>query len=217
MIRYSFFLLITTILFFSNCKKDTKVYTISGNVSNKQTGDNINGVKVSLEAKMIKDGVYNPNFINLKDAYTDDNGNYLMEIYEEQVSDYRFRISKETYFDYEETVTVDELQASSSFKKDFTMIAESWIELKVKNTTPHDNNDKIVYRFTNIDVSGYQCCSNTLNTGVGAEYNETHTCKVQSNDWIYLEWTVIKNGGQHVFEDSLYTEPGQTTIYALNY
>ncbi|RLD43272.1 MAG: hypothetical protein DRI86_10270 [Bacteroidetes bacterium] len=215
--RYSFFLFITIVLLFSNCKKDTKVYTISGNVSNKQTSNNINGVKVSLDAKMIKDGVYNPSFVNLEDAYTDDNGNYSMEINEAQVSDYRFRISKDTYFDYEEIVKVDDLQSSTNFTKNFTMIAESWIELKVKNITPHDNNDKIVYRFTNIDVTGNQCCSNQAITGIGAEYNESNTCRVQSNDWIYLKWTVIKNGGQHVFEDSLFTEPGQTTIYALNY
>ena len=217
MVKYSFLILLTTILLFSNCKKDTKVYTISGNISNKQTGENINGVKVSLAAKMIKDGVYNPSFINLKDAYTDNNGNYSMEINEAQVSDYRFQIYKETYFDYEETVKVDDLQSSSTFTKNFTIVKESWIELKVKNTTPHDNDDKIVYRFTNIDVTGNQCCSNQTNTGIGAEYNESHTCKVQSNDWIYLKWTVVKNGGQHVYEDSLFTEPGQTTIYSLNY
>jgi len=217
MIKYSFFILLTTVLLFNNCKKDTKVYNISGNISNKQTGENINGVKVSLDAKMIKDGVYNPSFVNIVDAYTDDVGNYSMEINEEQVSDYRFRISKDAYFDYEEIVNVDDLQSSSTFTKNFEIIAESWIELKVKNITPHDNNDKIVYHFTNIEVIGNQCCNNQPNTGIGAEYNKTHTCKVQSNDWIFLEWTVIKNGGHHVFDDSLYTEPGQTTKYALNY
>ncbi len=217
MIKYSFLLLLTTVLLFNNCKKDTKVYKISGNISNKQTGDNINGVKVSLDGKILEGGVYNPSFTNITNAYTNDNGNYTMEIVEQQVSDYRFRISKDGYFDYDESVNVDDLQSSSTFIKNFNMIAESWIELKVKNTTPHDVDDKIIYRYTNIDVSGNECCNNQSITGIGAEYNETHTCKVQSNDWIFLEWTVIKNGGQHVYKDSIYTEPGSTTIYALNY
>ncbi len=97
------------------------------------------------------------------------------------------------------------------------MVAEAWIELKVKNTTPHGIDDKITYRYTNIEVQGNGCCDNQPNTGDGPSYNESIECKVQSDDWIKLEWTVTKNGSQHVFDDSIHTEAGNTVIYTLNY
>lgn len=217
MYKYVLLILFVVIAVFSQCKKETKIYSISGTVTGTNSSDKINGVKVSLAAKKLSDGVYNPTFVNLKDAYTDNNGMYSMEINEEQVSEYRFRIDKEDYFEVEEIVSVDKLQASESFTKNFTMMKESWIELKVKNTSPQGTDDKIVYRFKNIKVSGKDCCGNQATTGIGAEYNVTTRCKSQSDEWIQLEWVVYKNGGQILHNDSLFSEPGQTTIYSLNY
>jgi hypothetical protein len=215
--KFILLVLIIAITVFTQCKKDTKIYHISGTITGVNSSDKINGVKVSLDAKKLSDGVYNPTFVNLKESYTDNNGKYSMEINEEQVSEYRFRIYKEKYFEEEEIVSVENLQASETFTKNFSMMKEAWIELKVKNTSPQGTDDKIVYRFTNIKVSGIDCCGNQAITGIGAEYNATTTCKVQSDEWIQLEWVVYKNGGQIVHNDSLFTEPGQTIIYSLNY
>jgi hypothetical protein len=213
----SFILLFSILLAFGACQKDPKTYSINGNVSKAKTADQVGGAVVYIDAKMIVDGVYNSNFVNITRATTDDQGNFSLSINEEKVASYRFRISKEGYFDYEEEVSVELLQAEESFEKNFSIIAESSIELRIKNTSPQGLDDEIDYRFENIEVSGLNCCNNETTIGIGPSFDTTSSCKVQNDEWIRLSWVVKKNGGQHIYNDSIFSVAGQTIIYHINY
>jgi hypothetical protein len=200
-----------------SCKKDPKVFTVTGQITKKNTTDKISGARVYLDSKQIIDGVYNSNFNNIAHVETNSNGEYSFEVEQSNTELYRFRISKDSYFEIEENVTVGELEANDTYNKDFVLTGESWINLKVKNTMPQSTDDEIDYRYTNIDVSGLDCCDNETTVGIGAEYSDDRLCRTQSDEWIRLEWVVKKNGGQIYNYDSIFTTFGQTIIYNINY
>ncbi len=207
---------ITLMIFVASCKKSPKKFTISGVVENTK-GNKLEGVHVYLDAKKIVDGVYNSNYNNLAFVETNSEGKYSFEIEQGNTASYRFRVTKSSYFDIEEIISVDKLEANDSYAKNFELVGEAWINLKVKNTMPQGTDDEIDYRFINIAVSGLDCCNNKTTIGIGAEYSEDRLCRTQSDDWIKLEWVVKKNGGQILHNDSIFTTFGQTIIYDLNY
>ena len=205
-------------LFLANsCNKTPKYYDISGTVKNTTTQEVISDATIYLDAKKLENGVYNSTFTNISSSKSNSAGVYEIGIEEDKVSEYRFRATKEGFFDYEEEVSVDELQASINYKKDFSLYQEAWIELKIKNTSPQGTDDEISYRFINIEVSGKDCCSNESIKGIGPSYSVTQLCRAQSGEWIKIEWVVKKNGNQHIYHDSVWTEAGKTVSKNINY
>lgn len=217
MYKIIYLIIIGTLALSWSCKKDPKVFLVSGQVSKLNTTDKISGVRIYLDSKEVIDGVYNSNYNNIANVETNSNGEYSFEVEQSNTESYRFRTSKSSYFDIEEIVAVSELESNDTYKKDFVLTGESWINLKVKNTTPQGTDDEIDYRYVNINVSGLDCCDNETAVGIGAEYSEDKLCRTQSDDWIKLEWVVKKNGGQVFHSDSIFTTFGQTIIYQLNY
>ncbi len=211
------FLIIFIISISIGCNKTPQYYEISGNVKKFISQESISGANIYLDAKKLENGIYNSSFTNINNTQSKTDGTYFMDFEEETVSEYRFRVSKEGFFDYEVEVSVDELQSSFSYKKDFTLYEVAWIELKVKNTTPQAIDDEINYRFINIAVSGKDCCSNEQIQGIGPAYSATNLCRSQSDEWIKIEWVVKKNGSQHIYYDSVWTEANKTVTKSINY
>lgn len=200
-----------------SCNKSPKTFTVNGQVTKKNSNDKLSGVKVYLDSKKIANGVYSSSFSNLAFTETNSSGQYSFEIEQGNTEIYRFRVSKNSYFDIEENVSVETLEANETFTKNFELTGESWINLKVNNTMPQGTDDEIDYRYVNIDVTGLDCCDNSTIVGIGAEYSDDKLCRTQSDEWIKLEWVVKKNGGQIYHTDSIYAAFGQTIIYNLNY
>lgn len=218
MLKKTIFVLIITAIFLSYaCNKDPKIFTISGQVTDAYSSKQISGVRVYLDSRKIDGGVYSSTFSNIAFAETNSKGEYSFEIEQANTESYRFRVSKNSYYDIEEIVSVETIEAKDKFNKNFILTGESWINLKVKNTMPQSTDDEIDYRYVNITVVGLDCCDNEPNIGIGAEYTQDILCRAQSDDWIKLEWVVKKNGGQIYHTDSIYTTFGQTIIYNLNY
>lgn len=205
------------VIFSNGCKKSQGTFSISGKISNMDNNNSIAEARVYLDAKILQNGVYNSSFTNIASATSQSDGNYSFEIEEQTISDYRFRVVRTGYFDIEEIVSVDILQASNTFSKNFKLTEEAWVELIVNNTMPQDLDDEINYRFSNIEVSGKDCCSNELHIGIGPTYSATTLCKTKSSKWIKIEWVIKKNGGQVLKFDSIYTDAQQTATYHINY
>jgi len=210
------FIIVSIIISFS-CKKEASTFNIQGKVVNKQTQENLGGVTIYLDAKKIENGVYNSSFVNIESTVSNGDGSFLIEHEEATISEYRFRISESGYFPIEELVPTDVIQSNDGYNNTFELIQKSWIELDVKNTMPQGTDDKITYRFSNVEVKGKDCCNNITITGIGYDYEAHHKCSVRSLAWIKIQWTVTKSGNQSLHNDSVYTEVGNTVNYTINY
>lgn len=199
------------------CKKEATIFNISGKVINKQLQENLAGVDIYLDAKKIENGVYNNNFVNVASVVSSSDGSFAIELEESKVSEYRFRISEGGYFGIEEIISTDKIESSSGYKRNFELVQKSWIELNVKNTMPQGTDDKITYRYTNIEVKGKDCCNNIVNTGIGFDFEAHHTCSIRSHAWIRLQWTVTKSGTQVINKDSIFSGNGETVTFSINY
>ena len=176
--KYIFYSIIVILLLSIGCKKEPTIFTIKGKVVNKQLQENLSGVKVYLDAKKIENGVYNSSFVNIENTVTGGDGSFNIEIKESQVSEYRFRLSETGYFNIEEEVSVDDVHSKGGYNKNFELIQESKIELNVKNTMPQGADDKITYRYTNIEVKCNGCCNNLVIVGEGYDYEAHHEGRV---------------------------------------
>ena len=200
-----------------SCKKQPSTFNIKGKIINNQTQQNLGGITIHLDAKKIENGVYNSRFVNIESAVSNSDGTFIIEHEEANISEYRFRISEPGYFPIEEIVSIDAIQSSDGYNNTFELIQKSWIELNVKNTMPQGTDDKITYRFTNIEVKEKDCCNNITNTGIGFDYEAYHKCSVRSLAWIKIQWTVTKSGNQSLHKDSVYSEAEKTVNFIINY
>ncbi len=199
------------------CNKEPETFEIKGTVSNTITQAKIEGVTVYLDGKKMVNGVYNSSFSLISQTSTDANGNFTLSVTEEKISDYRFRTFKTGYFDSELALTTDQIQTDQATLFNIKVYQQAQLDLTIKNQYPQNNDDEINFHLSNIKVTGPECCNTAIVTGIGPTYLSSQSCKVQSDDYIHLMWTVKKNGNQQVFIDSIFTHNGETVIYNINY
>jgi len=210
-------LLLVNLLLFTACKKDTTTYEISGQIYDPQLKINVSNVHVSLKASKIQSGVYNPSYIEIQSINTTSDGTYSFTVEHENVAGYRLDFTKEKYFESSLDIKTVDVQnnGNTGMRLDFIPIAE--IKLIVKNTSPQASNDKIQFRFSNVSVKGKDCWTNTPIIGVGPNYTYSKTGQVTGNKKLFLEWTVTKNGNQHIYKDTIESEAFKMISYNINY
>ena len=206
------------LLTLSACKKDGLTYTISGTITDGSFNKALAGAEVQLLASKIESGVYNSTYSEMQTATTDANGNFSMEIKDELVAGYRFYIHKDDYFDQYIDVDTDKLEEQSTFTQNSKLYAQSSITLKIKNTMPLGPDDKIKWRYSNIDAVCRDCCNNLLQEGIGATFQTDATCLVRGEKWIKFSWSITKTNQATInASDSIFCPAFGSATYEINY
>ena len=201
----------------NSCKKDPKIYALSGKVYDPQLESNINGASVVLRASKVQSGVYNSNYVDIASTSTSSNGAYSMEIEEEKVSGYRYYVSKQDYFDELIDIETEDLQQESSYTKNFSLNPIGYIQVNVKNTTPQGTDDEVRYRFKNVEAQCKDCWNNEINVGIGPTYSSNKSAQVIGERDLLIEWVVKKGGQQHIYQDTITSKAFQTVNFSINY
>lgn len=201
----------------TSCKKEVRTFDVGGKVYDPQLGKDVSGVKVVLRGAKVQYGIYNTTYVDLQNTTTSSDGSFQFEVPEETVSGYRFYFSKEGYFDYLLDVPTEDIQDDDGYQSDIYLIPIAYVELSVKNTMPVGSDDKISFRFTNVDVQCKDCWTKETIVGIGPTYSFKRTAKVSGEKELILNWVVKKNGQQHVYSDTIYAKAFQTVSYNINY
>jgi len=210
-------LFVFTAFVLTSCKKNKDDIEISGRVFDSSNNQYLADAKVKLGGNGIQSGVYTPGFTDIASVQTDANGNFSFTVKKDKSDSYRLTVSKDQYFPQVFEFSSAVFSQSTTFTKDIEMPAAGTLQVRIRNAYPDDFDDKIVFYFSNSDLSCIECCTNIHRTGNGPAFDSTITCKFYGNKKIVLLRSVTKNQQTNVFFDSLYCPAFSTAAYEILY
>ncbi len=202
-----------------NCKKknDVKLITIPGNIFDENANTNIQGVTVKLQSQEVSGGTFSNSYNTIESSTTDANGNYSFEFENRNPVSYKIIVTKNGYFGIEDIFNPDNISTETTNTKNYSLFSQSWFTINIKNTTPFDNTDEILYH----NLSGINncstCCNGSFSTYTGTNIDTTITCPLYGSQYIVFEYFVTKDQIISGFKDSVYCTPTDTAFYQLNY
>jgi hypothetical protein len=212
-------LLLVSILFICfSCKKNKNIIQVEGTVFDPNTNEYVANVNVVLSAsKLSSGGIFSSGYEDIATMTTDASGTFSCEFKEEKFSGYQIRISKEHYFELVKELTTSDIVAGSKFSPTYSIYPECFIRMEVRNVIPLDTNDYITYNFTGGWVSCYECCDNTLYSGIGMNYSDTLICRTYGNQNVTLTYNVTKGGTTLLHTLNHYCNAFDTTKFIVSY
>jgi len=217
---FQLILCLTFILFFGiifSCRKENTTITIHGTVYDPNRKANVSGASVTISSSKISNGYYNSNYTDIATTTTDGNGNFSFQFQKEQSSGYRISITKTNYFDNTIDIPDANIVAGTTFTPTYDLYTKAYIKLHVKNNSPYDANDVIVYSYTSGYITCYECCSDTYFKGYGETFDSTSICKTHGNQNVVIYWHATKNSYDISHFDTLYCPSFDTTTYQILY
>ncbi len=207
--------IIIIIFLFISCKKEPDKIIVSGTINNYIADADVSGVSIVLYGKKIESGTYNGSFTKLISANTDNTGKYNFEIDKENISEYKITLSKYGYFSTEEIFYSKDF-IKNKISKNFTIYPSANITIKVKNTSPINNNDYFKYTIVSGYYNAVECCSKTAEF-FGIDVVEEITCKVIGNQNVTFDWIKAKDGNTYIGSQTIYCYSDQDNLIELNY
>lgn len=200
-----------------SCKKDPKTISISGKLIDPYQNIPVAGVKVTLQANGVVDGVYNSSYVTLGTVTTASDGSFTFDIEESAYDAFRFTLLKDGYYMVQEVVSAGSVSPESPLIQFFDFPSEAIIKMHIKNATPFDNNDKLIAYFTNNPISSFDCCSSTPVTFSGMSVDTTFYCKSVGGFKLTIFKSLTKNNVVVYDTDTINTIPSDTTEVELLY
>ncbi len=212
------YVLIIFLFFFSSCKKKENKITISGTIYEEVSNQRISGAKVKLSGTGIVLGVYSSVFVDIETVLSDAGGNFSFSLEKEPTDIYKITVTKQQYFTEKQEISSSVFATTNHYSRDIKIKPEGYIKIHLYNSYPFDDNDTIIYYFTNTHgIECFDCCTNATHIGLGPYYDTIFNCKFYGNQHIFFIRTVIKNKVSNTYIDSLYCQPFDTVFYAFPY
>ncbi len=209
--------LILFLFLLSACNKDKDEITISGRVYDSGLDQYLSGATVKLSANGVQSGIYTPDFVVLETTTTDSDGRFSFVRKKDRSDSFRITALKNQYFTEIHEFSSSVFASSVSYSKELEMNPEGFIELRVYNAYPSDEDDQIIFYFTNSDLNCIDCCTNTPHTGMGPAFDTTFTCRFYGNKKIVFMRSVIKDQHTDIYFDSLFCPVFTTEQYTIPY
>jgi hypothetical protein len=213
-------LLLLVSVFFIHCKKnrEPEPVTFSGTVT-----DNVQGIPVANATVKIglqqsaSNSVFNSGFVTVETTTTDANGFYSVTFTPENPITYKITVEKDIYFGKEIEVSADVASAGTNTVNNFGIDPYGWFKIFIKNTSPDDLSDNILYQTTSENSGCSSCCNNLPVSLTGMSIDTFFICKRAAYPSIAFSWFVTKNGSTVPHTGSTTAVIGDTVVYNLNY
>ncbi len=201
-----------------SCKKKEKEnqQDVQGTISNRYSGQVVEGATVILKARLVENGVYHGNFSTLASAQTDASGNYQMSFDRVNAGVYLLEVRRSGYFSIADTIKADDVNYSNPYSHNASIPSQSSVSVKIKNTPDADSTDKITYNYTGTAMP-CDCCVRDLMTFVGL-VDTTLNCNVYGDRmFTYNYVTQTKTNPYQLRKDSVFVPAGQNVQVNINF
>lgn len=214
--KYYIRLFLIVLVLFTSCKK-TDYIKINGYVFDKSDQSDIDKANVTLFAKGIASGVYSSGFRQIAKTTSNPDGYYEMNIPKEKSDSYKLIAHKDDYFSKQIEFSANVFDNQSFYEQNLELYSSGYIQLRLINKYPYDENDLIVFYFTNADEVCADCCSKTPYQGIGEMFDTTIVCKFYGNMNIHFVRNVKKDKQTNIYTDSLYCPAFSLAEYTIEY
>lgn len=205
------------LLVFVSCKKKETELTISGTVYDPDLQQYVSSATVVLSGNGMQSGVYVPSFTQIATTTTDATGKFSFAFVREKADNYRLVVKKDMYFEKTIEFSASVFDQSPDYVEEVELRPSGFVQIHLKNAYPSDNDDLVVFYFTNCVEDCIDCCLNTPRNGYGPAFDTTFTCRFYGNKKINFLWSVTKDQQTDVYTDSLYCPAFDTQYYEILY
>lgn len=206
--------IIIGMLFSLSCKRE-ELNTISGTLYDMVTGEPVPNAKVEFDITEVVGGNFNSAFTPFMETYTDSEGNYSFEFESRNFVKLRFTYSADGY--HTTSTTLDSEGVDSDYLIDEQIPQLSYIQVRIKNNSPTDDNDVLKFRIQNINEECDVCFGESFQYFNGAGVDTTFLCKVVGGENVTLNYISIHNDVSNIVESQIYCTPSDTVIYNCFY
>jgi len=211
------FYMFAGLMLLTSCKKDKNEIIISGKILDSGFGNYLVGATVKLSGNGIQNGIYSPDFVELETITTDAGGNFSFTRTKDRSDSFRITVTKNEYFSEVHEFSSTVFSASSEYVKEIQIKPSGYLQIHFYNAYPSDDDDQVVFYFSNAGQNCPDCCTNTPHTGYGPAFDTTFTCRFYGNQKICFLRSVTKNQHTNVYLDSLFCPAFETTTYQIPY
>jgi len=205
------------ILLLVSCKKKDTEVSISGRVYDPDLKEYVASATVVLSGNGLQAGVYVPGFARIATTTTDASGNFSFPLTRDKVDKYRLQINKDMYFENTIEFSATVFDNSTKYEKEVSLRPSGFVQIHLKNAYPSDDDDFVVFYFTNCAEDCIDCCVKTPRNGYGPAFDTTFTCRFYGNRKINFLRSVTKDLHTNVFADSLFCKAFETQYYEVLY
>jgi hypothetical protein len=213
--NYLFFLII--ILSIGSCKKNTDYLKINGSIYNPANQSHISNVDINLFAKGVSSGVYSAGFNQIATTTSNQQGFYEILIPKEKSDLYRLHVHKPEYFTKTIEFSANVFTQQNTYVQNIELHSSGYIQLRIVNAYPFDEEDVVVFYFTNTNEVCIDCCSNSSNKGLGPQFDTTIVCKFYGDSYVHFLRSVKKNNQTNIYTDSLFCPAFSVSEYVIQY
>jgi hypothetical protein len=208
------FLLVLLVI---SCRKRETDVNISGRVYDPDLQQYIASATVILSGNGLQSGVYVPGFSHIATTTTDASGNFSFTFVRDKADMYRLVFKKDMYFEKTIEFSAAVFDSSSEHLENVQLRPSGLIQVHLKNAYPSDDDDLVVFYFTNCVEECIDCCLNTPRNGYGPAFDTTFTCRFYGNKKINFLRSVTKDQQTNVFADSLFCPAFDTQVHEILY
>lgn len=200
------------------CKKDKSVtITFEGTVTDGVNGGGVSDVAVTLSYQAYEGGVASSAFTSAGTLYTNANGWYSFTFKKPAAIKYKIVLSRNAYFGITQEMNPDNFTTEHNNTLNYTLYPSATFHIGIKNQTPFNSQDQIVFQYIGENTGCPTCCNNLLKTFTGTAVDTSLTCLRQGDNYVKFQWLVTKNSLTNLYSDSVLCPKGVVTTYQINY
>ncbi len=202
---------------FGSCKKKNLLeQSITGTVTNFNSGQGVASAKVTIKARVIEGGIIHSNFSDLVTGYTSADGTFDLNFDKINAAEYRVEVSHASYFTTIASVSTDAVNGANPYNINIGVGSQSAVSVHFFNEEPVDSSEKFSYGYKGAELP-CNCCTKEVITFIGPA-DSSISCNVYGEKYFTYSYTIVA-AGKPITQviDSAYCTAGQTTQININY
>lgn len=211
------FLFACTLLFYA-CRKKEEKYTISGKTWNPQLASNVEGINVSLYARIIENGVWNSQYSLIESQLSQGGGSFSFTFEKNVVSDFKLTFVSQGYFTEEYLINPSNVKPGADYSNTYPVHLEAWLKVVVKNFPSATEDDFLSCRIYSGNVSGCNtCCNDEMKYFEGPGVDTSFICKLYGHRKVAVERIFTNETINQQNTDSVWINENDTTRFNVYY
>ena len=211
------YLLIASFIISSCCKTDcANTYIIKGVVVEESTALPCVGFEVKLEEQVLENGILNGFFETAGETTTDAFGEFSISFPRKSALEYRLKIESDGWFTIVEELDPEGFTPESPVHVDLEATPKSQLTIKVINSSPSYESDKVRVRMLS-DFGEFTDCGNDWFVFEGANVDEEINCTLPGDKW--MSYLFINQSSDEDIQvvDSIFCAAFETHVIEINY
>ena len=192
-IQVALFLFALT-LFYSSCRKEPELatLTIKGIVADPNVGA-IGNASVQLSVQEIVGGVWSTTFTSIASTTTSSSGAFEFNFDNRSAVEYRVEVLKDNHFGVQSMINPQSLSPETPLNVNIDMYSQAWLRVNIKNTSPVNSDDQLLYTQTGGVNNCSQCCTNVEREFNGELVDTSFICPLYGNQTAHYTLIETKN------------------------